>query len=98
VEFLENSDYRNFTEDELLAIVPGDYGHSFLFVADRAAAISPEFAILAVDLVESRGRSFRAIPSKIQSIENNLSLANMDFEEFAESADQDGIFRGFPSV
>jgi hypothetical protein len=38
------------------------------------------------------------IPSEIQSIENNLSLANMDFEEFAESADKDGIFRGFPSV
>ena len=98
VEFLDNSDYRNFTKDELLAIVPGDYGHSFLFVADSAAVLSPEFAILAVDLVESRGRSFRAIPSKIQSIENNLSLANMDFEEFAESADKDGIFRGFPSV
>ena len=98
VEFLENSDYRNFSKDELLAIVPGDYGHSFLFVADSAAVLSPEFAILAVDLVESRGRSFRAIPSKIQSIENNLSLANMDFEEFAESADKDGIFRGFPSV
>ena len=98
VEFLENSDYRNFSKDQLLAIVPGDYGHSFFFVADSAAVLSPEFAILAVDLVESRGRSFRAIPSKIQSIENNLSLANMDFEEFAESADKDGIFRGFPSV
>jgi hypothetical protein len=40
VEFVENSDYRNLTKDELLTIVPGDYGHSFLFVADRAAVIS----------------------------------------------------------
>jgi hypothetical protein len=29
-------------------------------------------------------------------IENNLSIANMDFEEFAENVDDDGIFRGFP--
>jgi len=30
-------------------------------------------------------RTFRAIPSTIQSIENNLSIANMDFEDFADS-------------
>jgi hypothetical protein len=26
---------------------------------------------------------------------NNLSLANMDFHEFADNADPDGVFRGF---
>ena len=41
-------------------------------------------------------QTFRAIPSAIQSIENNLSIANMDFEEFAEAVDDDGVFRGFP--
>jgi hypothetical protein len=40
-------------------------------------------------------RTFRAIPSTIQSIQNNLSIANMDFEEFAGNVDTDGIFRGF---
>src|SRR5688572_31590291 len=29
-------------------------------------------------------REFRALPSKIQSIENNLSIGNRDFSEFAE--------------
>jgi hypothetical protein len=41
-------------------------------------------------------RTFRAIPSTIQSIENNLSLGNMDFHDFAAAASDDGIFRGFP--
>lgn len=41
-------------------------------------------------------KTFRAIPATIQSIENNLSIANMDFEDFADSVDSDGIFRGFP--
>jgi hypothetical protein len=40
-------------------------------------------------------KSFRAIPSAIQSIENNLSIANMDFEDFRNAVQQDGIFRGF---
>jgi hypothetical protein len=41
------------------------------------------------------GREFRAIPTAVQSIENNLSIANMDFEDFAEAVDEDGVFRGF---
>jgi hypothetical protein len=28
-------------------------------------------------------------------IENNLSIANMDFEEFGNAVGKDGIFRGF---
>ncbi|MFF4054379.1 DUF6924 domain-containing protein [Streptomyces sp. NPDC001668] len=29
------------------------------------------------------------------SMENNLSGANMDFEEFADAVEEDGVFRGF---
>jgi hypothetical protein len=29
------------------------------------------------------------------SVENNLSISNMDFSDFADSADGDHIFRGF---
>jgi len=32
------------------------------------------------------------------SVENNLSISNMDFSDFADSADADGVFRGFPDV
>ena len=90
VEFLDDPEFRNLGKEDLLARVPADYDHSFLMVADGEATI------LVVDLYAERGRSFRAIPTAIQSIENNLSIANMDFAEFAESVDADGIFRGFP--
>jgi hypothetical protein len=50
-----------------------------------------------MDLCNRRGRTFRAIPSQIQGIENNLSIANMDFYEFADWVDEDGVFRGFPA-
>lgn len=51
--------------------------------------------MLVIDLGEERGRSFRAIPSALQSVENNLSIANLDFVDFAEAAEatKDKILR-----
>jgi|GEM_PF-3302045 hypothetical protein len=49
-----------------------------------------------IDLFDRSIREFRALPTQIQGIENNLSIANMDFEEFADPMDEDGVFRGFP--
>lgn len=96
VYFLDDAEFQGLSVPDLLTCLPDDYGHFFLFVVDAIAITTPEHPILAVDLGDQRGRSFRAIPSTVQSIQNNLSLANMDFFEFAESADKDGIFRGFP--
>jgi hypothetical protein len=48
------------------------------------------------DTPEGDIRMFRAIPSTIQSIQNNLSIANMSFDEFARHIDDDGVFRTFP--
>jgi hypothetical protein len=96
VEFLDDAGFRGLGKDELLERLPNDYNHSFLFVVDRTAIAHPEFPVLVVDLRADRGRSFRAIPSAIQSIENNPSLANMRFFEFASAVDKDEIFRGFP--
>jgi hypothetical protein len=73
-----------------------EYAHTFLFVADCVALSDREQPILAVDLHHEPGRAFRVIPSAAWGIENNLSIANMDFFEFADSADPDGVFRGFP--
>lgn len=70
-------------------------GRSFLLVADREALQDPEHRVMAVDLGEEAGRSFRFVPSVAWSVENNLSLANMDFGEFLEAAGDDGVFRGF---
>jgi hypothetical protein len=94
VEFVNDLAFRDLTEPELLARVPSDFGHSFLMIVDKVALQSPEFPVLVMDLYDQQGRTFRAIPSQIQSVENNLSIANMDFEEFANCVDGDGVFRG----
>ena len=41
------------------------------------------------------GATFRVIPAEMWSVQNNLSLLNMDWSDFADSVDDDGIFRGF---
>lgn len=70
-------------------------GKSFVFVADRRSHDDAEHSILVVDLLETSMRCFRVIPQEAWGVENNLSLANMDFDEFALAADDDGVFRGF---
>jgi hypothetical protein len=48
-----------------------------------------------MDLYDERGRTFRTIPSEVCAIQNNLSIYNLDFADFADAVDNDGIFRGF---
>jgi hypothetical protein len=95
LQFLDEAEYAGLSKDQVLQLIPDDYNHSFIVIADRIAMRHSEHPVLIVDLFERSGREFRAIPSTVQSIENNLSLANMDFEEFAEAVDDDRIFRGF---
>src|SRR5262245_26850764 len=97
IQFLEDVEFQGLATSDLLARLPRDYEHPTLFVVDSIATTLPEYPILILDLGEEVGRSFRAIPSAIQSIENNLSIANMSFSEFAVATDKNGIFRGFPT-
>jgi len=95
VDLLDDIEFANLSPEDLMSRVRADYPHSFLLVVDRIAITPPEFPVLVIDLYGERGRTFRAIPSQIQGIENNLSIANMDFEEFVDAVDDDGVFRGF---
>ena len=72
----------------------GAEGPSVLFIADSITFASPEHPILVVDLQDkylsltefpeiADRRPFRCIPPTLWSVENNLSIANMDWEDFA---------------
>jgi len=96
VEFISDPEYAGLTVDQLLSLNPRASGHRFLFMVDRVSLTDPEQPVLVVNLSGEPGRTFRVIPPEIWGVENNLSIANMGFEEFADSADSDGTFRGFP--
>jgi hypothetical protein len=95
VEFLDDAAYKDMTKEQLLQIIPQEDEHGFIFLVDRDTISHAEHPLLVIDVWDEPGREFRAIPSQIQGIQNNLSIANMDFFEFAEAVDEDGVFRGF---
>jgi hypothetical protein len=98
VEFVSDLAFEGLDVLALKAAMPPNDTMSVLFVADETAFTAADHPILVVDLVEFEGeirQSFRSIPSEIWSIENNLNIANLDWEDFADAADNSGIFRGF---
>ena len=97
VTLVSDRAYADATIEAIVAFATSS-SRSFVFVADRVAQIDPDRPILVVDLLEEPGRTFRVIPSEAWGVENNLSLANMDFHEFANAVDDRGVFRGFPST
>jgi len=99
VEYISDPAYDGLTVEQLVALEPkGDQcgKHTFAFIADRTTFSSLERPVLVVDLHDEPGRTFRVIPAEMWGVENNLSIANMDYSEFADNADPDGTFRGFP--
>lgn len=86
--------------------------HGYVIVADarsmHEAASGAELTVDYVDLsVEDDedadlfqsflGRTFRCAVREFASVEANLAIANMDFHEFADNVQPDGVFRGFDS-
>ena len=96
VDYLNDVEYADLTKEQLLKLLPRNYDHRFIIVADRAAMGHPEHPLLIIDLLDKSSREFRAVPSQIQGIQNNLSIANIDFDDFTNAMDEDGVFRGFP--
>jgi hypothetical protein len=96
VEFLDDPQYDGLTKEQLIAQTSANYSHTFIIIVDRLTITGPDHPVLVIDLLERSGNEFRALPKAVQSVENNLSIANMDFEEFSQAVNSDGVFRGFP--
>lgn len=100
VDFVEEQALAGLNEAAITAgyprAYPHEYRHPVLFVVDAVAVSVPEHPVLVVNLNAGADVGpFRAPPRQVQSIQNNLSLANMDYIEFARSTGADGVFRGF---
>ena len=89
--------FDGLTIEQFVELARASSGHCFGFLVDRVTITSPESLIQVVDLSQEPGRTFRVIPSEIWGVENNLSLANLDFHDFASHTDSAGVFRGFPT-
>jgi len=95
VAFLSDNSFEGFSEKDLVADNIQGYFHDFIFIVDDETVSHQEHPILCVGLNKNKGLKLRTIPSEMWGIENNLSISNMDFEDFSNAVDNDGIFRGF---
>lgn len=68
--------------------------HPVVFIADAVAIGREDKPILCIN-ASAPERMFRVGPSELWSVENNLSLANLDFDDYADAVATDGVFRGF---
>ncbi|MFE5211784.1 DUF6924 domain-containing protein [Streptomyces sp. NPDC056600] len=68
---------------------------TYVFLADATTLADPEFPLLAVDLHDEPGRTFRVPARWYPEVSANLSIANADFADFADAADAEGWFRGW---
>lgn len=67
---------------------------SVLFMED-SPALEPGHPVRVIDLSNETHQPFRCVTRELWGVENNLNIANMDWAEFAESTDDDGVFRDF---
>ncbi|RSH84866.1 uncharacterized protein EHS24_006398 [Apiotrichum porosum] len=70
-----------------------------LFIADERALREEGLPVLCVELApdwdgEEEPRTFRCVVAELWAVENNLNIANMDWEDWEGALDEDGVHRG----
>ena len=76
------------------------------FLADSRALAETDHPVLVVENTDDAAqKSFRVVATELWTVENGLftpdsgsgstSLPNMDFDDFVDNLDSDGVFRGF---
>jgi hypothetical protein len=92
IEPVSDPGFQHASWEEVKAAVPAGNGDAVvLFIPDSITLTTPD---PGRGPARSPGRPpFRCVPAELWGIENNLNIANMDWEEFADTADRDGVFR-----
>jgi len=97
MDFIDDVIFSGKNHQEILGQIPNEYLYPVIFIADKITFLSDDFPCLVLGINQyNRGLSFRAAACVLASVENNLGIANMDFEDFADAVESDGVFRGFP--
>ncbi|HTZ43256.1 MAG TPA: hypothetical protein VMB79_05285 [Jatrophihabitans sp.] len=96
VTAVDDPAYASLDAGRLRELTPdGPLRPSVSFLADEPALTTDGWPMQVVALGGAQSQPFRVVATELWSVENNLNLSNMDWIEFAEAADPDGVFRGF---
>ncbi len=92
VEVVNDRSFDGATAEALNGLDRGGYPFDFIFVADEKTLSSVEHPILAVRLNAEEVQTFLVPSASLWVAENNLSVGNMGFEEFADNVDENGVY------
>ncbi len=107
LEAISDAGFDSIAAEILASAWPREH-HGYVILADhrsmREATSGGELTVVFVDLSADEedeeefgwavDQAFRCMASEVASIEANLSIANMDFPDFADAVEDDGVFRG----
>ncbi len=94
--YIDDRDFESATVAAVSAAMPSAGETGCVYVADAWTMTQPDNPVLAIDLRDEPGRSFRIVPSEMRGFDVNMLISNMDFADFADATGFDGVFRGFP--
>ncbi|WP_380159756.1 DUF6924 domain-containing protein [Kineococcus sp. R86509] len=95
VPYLSTVEHQRWAGASVADLAAAAPPYVLLVLADATTLSSPEMPLLVLEVRDGAVRELRVAPQALASVENNLSIANMDWEDFAGAADPDGVFRGF---
>lgn len=79
---------------DAVAALPREGYHSAIVVIDDQSLRDHTAVVMSTSETDEL-RMLRTTPEQLQGILVNLSLGNMDLEEFLDYVGEDGVFRGF---
>ncbi len=94
VECISELECDGLTPETIRSVLPPTHQASIVYLVDNQTLTQADHPVLVVDLAGDI-RTFRVIPSEAWAVENNLRIANIDFDDFVAVLDDDGVFRGF---
>ncbi len=88
---VDDPEFEGLTADGLISLEPNP--HETYLLVDHLTMTHPEHPVLAVDVRDQPGRSFRLIPAGVSGFAANMLVGNLDFADFADTVGDDGIWR-----
>ena len=93
VSIVSDLSFENSSAETLARTVALNNKHSIALIADDKAMNISDQTLLVIGTAAPHPL-FRVSVRALWMVENNLSIANMDFVEFTGALDETGVFRG----
>ncbi len=96
VDFVYNPSIASMTENQIINVVAESSDAFFVFYLPDGELEKTEPTLVLLDFEDRDSiRRMKLIPKAVQTVENNLTIANLLTEEFQQEVDDDGIYRDF---